>query len=365
MHLAMIGLLVGLCVFTLRLRYTIPLLFVFVVLYLLFISAMFSFNYVMPIFYPVLLIILIYIFALFVKYLIASKEKQKIRAGFSQYVAKEVVDELINHPEKLNLGGENRKLTILFSDIRKFTSLSEKLKPEELVELLNDYLSAMGEVVADNDGIIDKFIGDAIMAFWGAPLENNKQEKDAVRSALLMVEKLKAFNKENRSKNRPEINIGIGINAGEVIVGNIGSKKRFDYTVIGDEVNLASRLEGLTKFYGVSIIVSEKVTMKVNDEFVVRYLDNVAVKGKNQGIRIYEVMGVKLTSKKHEKFSQAFARAANIYLNKNFREAKYVFEKLRKKRPDDKPTQLYLQRIEKYLNNPSQRFSEIFKVDFK
>ncbi len=365
LHLAMLAIIIGLIVFSIRIRYSVFLLLLLMIVYLIFCSALFASGFIIPILYPILLMIVIYFLGIFAKYLLESKEKKKIRAGFSQYVAKEVVDELIARPEKLNLGGEKKTLSILFSDIRGFTSLSEKLSTENLVELLNDYLSAMSDVIIENDGVIDKYIGDAIMAFWNAPLENKNHEKDAIRSALMMVEKLKVFNKKNRSNGKPEINIGIGINTGKVIVGNIGSKKRFDYTVIGDDVNLASRLEGLTKYYGVQIIVSAITAEKIKDEFVVRYLDNVAVKGKDKGVKIYEVLGVKVRSGKHEQFASEFNRAARIYLQGRFKEAKYVFEKLKNKYPEDKVIDLYLQRIRKYLQNPPRDFDGVFQAEFK
>lgn len=364
-HLILLGLIFGICVFAVKMRYSIFIFFLLFILYLIFTAAAFSFDYILPILYPILLMIIIYVLGIVVKYLLESKEKQKIKAGFSQYVAKEVVDELIENPEKLNLGGESRKLTILFSDIRGFTSLSEKLSPQKLVELLNEYLSAMGEVVIDNDGVIDKFIGDAIMAFWGAPIANDNQEIDAVRSALSMIEKLKGFNQRARTKLWPEIKIGIGINSGEVVVGNIGSKKRFDYTAIGDDVNLASRLEGLTKYYGVQLIISEKTAQKIMGKFVIRYLDTVAVKGKKEGVKIYEVLGVESRSKKLENSADEFNRAARMYVNQNWVQAKFVFERLKEKYDDDKPVDIYLQRLEKLIANPPEHFDPVFRADFK
>jgi len=364
-HLTLLGLFTGLCVFFVRLRYAVLLFFIIIILYLILCAALFSSGYVLPILYPILLIIFIYIFGLIAKYFLETKEKKKIKAGFSQYVAREVVDEIMKDPKKLNLGGAEKKITILFSDIRSFTSLSERLGPKKLVALLNEYLSEMADLIIDNEGVIDKFIGDAIMAFWGAPLNNKKQEICAVRAALLMTEKLKNFNKKNKNENQPEISVGIGINTGRAIVGNIGSKKRFDYTAVGDDVNLASRLEGLTKFYKVSIIVSESTAKAAQNEFVFRYLDQVAVKGKNEGVKIYQAMGVRSRNKKSEKFAIEFQRAINFYLNENFERAKQIFEKLKEKYPNDKPISLYLKRIEYYTANPNEKFEKIFKPDFK
>ncbi|MFZ5365500.1 MAG: CHASE2 domain-containing protein [Patescibacteria group bacterium] len=365
LHLLMLGLIFGILLNLSRPRYIALWLSGAMLVYLLMVAWLFSIGYIVPVFYPLLLMIIIAVFNLIVRYFFEIREKNKIRQGFSQYVAKEVVDQLIKNPEKLNLGGERKKLTVLFSDIRSFTSLAESMPPERLVDLLNDYLSAMGEAVIENNGVIDKFIGDAIMAFWGAPLDNPRQETDALRTALYMAERLKVFNEKNAGLGRPELKIGIGINTGDVIVGNIGSKKRFDYTAIGDEVNLASRLESLTKFYGVQIIASAKTKQMVDAEFLWRYLDTVAVAGKSEGVKIYQLMGVNRQNDRRVQFIRTFERAANIYLGGRFLEASYVFEGIIKEYPDDQPTAIYLERIDQYLKNPPNDFDGVFRAGFK
>jgi|YNPMSStandDraft_1061717.scaffolds.fasta_scaffold00013_82 adenylate cyclase len=228
-----------------------------------------------------------------VVYRIVSEEREKrfIRATFSNFVSKVVVDELLKHPEKIKLGGENKEITVLFSDIRGFTSRSEQMKPEEVVDLLNKYLSRMTDIIFKFHGTLDKYIGDAIMAFWGAPIPQEDHALLACCTALEMVKELERLNKE-----LPEdlnLNIGIGINSGYAIVGNMGSSSRMDYTLIGDTVNTGSRLEGVNKFYKTQIIISEYTYEKIKDYFYIRLIDKITAKGKTIPIKIYEIIDYK------------------------------------------------------------------------
>lgn len=184
-------------------------------------------------------------------------------------------------------------MTVLFSDIRGFTTISEKTQPEVLVGLLNEYFTAMTEIILQSGGVLDKFIGDAIMAFWGAPQETSDHAERACETALKMMEKLAVLKNDWQRRGLPEINIGVGINSGEMIVGNMGSDRRFDYTVIGDNVNLASRLEGLNKQYQTNIIVSQFTFDRIKDDFEGEYLDKVNVKGKEIPVEIYKLLGRK------------------------------------------------------------------------
>ncbi len=360
-----LGIAGGLIVFRTNWYYSLPLLIALIVLYLIGVALAFAFEYLISILYPLLLIIIIFAFGYLVKYLFESQEKKKIRAGFSQYVAKEVVDELIAHPEKLNLGGERRELTILFSDIRGFTGLSEKMKPEELVNYLNDYLTEMTGVIMQTRGVVDKFIGDAIMAFWNSPLDNENHRQDGLRTAILMQRCLKLFNIKMKQRGEPEIEIGIGLNSGEVVVGNLGSRERFDYTAIGDDVNLASRLESLTKYYGVGILASEKTVLPAKAGFAIRYLDTVAVKGKQTGVRVYQVLGFVEDKKQFADLIEEFEAATELYLNQKWPEAIAAFEKLQKKYPDDRPIEMYLTRIREYQEKPPENFDGVFRASFK
>jgi len=375
---AVLGAIAGWCAFIRKIYIALPLLVVILFVYLFAVSIVFVFGFVISILYPVGLVILIYAIAFLVRYLLASKGKQKLRLAFSQYVAKEVVDELIADPSKVKLGGERRELTILFSDIRGFTSLSEKMQPEELVHYLNDYLSAMTEVVLTHRGVVDKFIGDAVMALWGAPLENEHHAKDAVLTALLMHHALDEFNARKKgevpsldklgtsyARDDIEIKIGIGLNTGEVVVGNLGSHQRFDYTAIGDAVNLASRLESLTKFYGVKIIISEKTRIQLDAEFVTQYLDKVAVKGKKEGVKIYQVLGLIEEKAEHAVLIKDFDKAIKFYLAENWHRAKDEFEMLREKYPEQRLPDIYLDRLKMYLKNPPKDFDGVFRAEFK
>ncbi len=221
-----------------------------------------------------------------------QKEKKIIRQTFSKFVSKTVVDELLKDPEALKLGGEKKVLTVLFSDIRGFTSISEKLTPEQLVEHLNVYLQSMTDMGFKYDGTLDKYVGDEIMAFWGAPLPLENHALLACKSALKQMEALHKLNEQWEIEEKPPLNIGIGVNTGDMVVGNMGSTSRMDYTLMGDNVNLGARLEGTNKVYGTNIIISEYTYEHVKEHVVVRELDLIKVKGKELPVRIYELLDV-------------------------------------------------------------------------
>jgi len=216
------------------------------------------------------------------------KERAQIKNMLDSYVSPEVVNILLKNPEKLTLGGEDRDVTIMFSDIRGFTSLSEGMAPQDLVSLINLYLSRMTDIIMDNRGTVDKYIGDAIMAFWGAPLDDPEHPYRACKSALEMIESLREIN-ETLPENR-KINIGVGINSGISTIGNMGSSKKKNYTAMGDTVNLASRLEGVNKVFHTRIIISEYTYERVKSKFLCRQLDVIRVKGKKIPVKIYEVI---------------------------------------------------------------------------
>ena len=208
---------------------------------------------------------------------------------FGTYVSPAVVDQILENPPEL--GGVDKNLTVFFSDIRGFTTLSESMTPQELVKILNKYLSAMTDIILSYGGTLDKYEGDAIMCFWGAPLEQEDHALLACKSALEQMEALRQLNKEFPEDK--QINIGIGLNSGKMTVGNMGSQQRMDYTLIGDNVNLGARLEGTNKQYRTNIIISEYTYGLVKDKMVVRELDNIRVKGKNKPVLIYELIDEK------------------------------------------------------------------------
>lgn len=217
----------------------------------------------------------------------AEKEKREMRNLFSKYVSKDVLENILRDPGKVSLGGEEKEITVLFSDIRDFTAFSEKTTPKELVAVLNRYFNLMTGQILENKGVLDKYIGDALMAFWGAPLDDPAHAENALKAALGMAEKLKELNEELKEKGEPEIHIGIGLYTGPAIVGNVGSDLRFDYTAIGDTVNIASRLEGLNKEYKTQIIMGESVKNEIKREYNFKFLGSVSVRGRKEPLKIY------------------------------------------------------------------------------
>jgi adenylate cyclase len=238
-------------------------------------------------------IILIALHAYMVKFLDEFFQKQMIRKQFQSYLSPDLVAKLIKDPSLLRLGGEEKELSIMFTDVRGFTAISEHYgkNVQGLTSIMNRYMTAMTKRILENDGTLDKYIGDAQMAFWNAPLDESKHCKDAVKSALDMLGDLEKFNKEVELEGVPPFGMGIGINTGVVVVGNMGSEQRFDYTCLGDAVNLASRLEGQSKNYGVLIVLGPVTADRVKDEYQVIELDCIAVKGKTQGVNIFTVLG--------------------------------------------------------------------------
>jgi len=241
--------------------------------------------------YPALVIVLLFATATLVSYFFTHSEKRYLKVAFQHYVPPAVVEDLIAEAGALRLGGEKRELTVLFSDIRGFTTLSEGMQPEELVKLMNEYFTVMTERVFAQRGSLDKYIGDAIMAVYGAPVVESDHPALACRSALDMLRALDELQKKWQSAGLPKIGIGIGINTGQMVVGNMGSATRFNYTVVGDHVNLASRIESLNKTYGTSILISEYTYERVKAEFAAnsREVDSVRVRGREQPVRLYEL----------------------------------------------------------------------------
>ena len=240
--------------------------------------------------YPTLLVALLFASTTLVLYFFRVSEQRYLKRAFAYYVPPAVVDDLVADAGKLQLGGEKRELTVLFSDIRGFTTLSEAMAPEDLVKLMNEYFTVMTDKVFEHRGSLDKYIGDAIMALFGAPLAEPRHAALACRSALGMVQALRTFQESLRRRGLPTIDIGIGINTGQVVVGNMGSASRFNYTVVGDPVNLASRIEHLNKEYGTRILVSEYTYEAVKDEFALaREVDMVRVRGRAQPVRLFEL----------------------------------------------------------------------------
>ena len=328
--------------------------FLLIISYIFITINIFEFWIILNLIYIPISIITTEVSAIGYFYLYEKKEKAKIINAFGKYVSPHVIKELIEHPEKLNLGGGRRTITVFFSDIRGFTSLSERLNAEELVSFLNEYLSEMTNIIMEYGGVVDKYIGDAIMAFWGAPLNNEKHAILACDACLKMKYRLKILKEKWKKEGKPDINIGCGINTGEAIIGNIGSEKRFDYTAMGDTINLGSILEGLTKQYCVDIIISENTKVYADKDFLMRELDFVAVKGKSKPIKIYELICKKEDANKEDiELKELFEKGLKYYMKMQWDDAIKQFKKCFKK--NDKASKMFIERCLIYKKNSPEK----------
>lgn len=278
--------------------------------------------------------------------LVVDRKGRYMKKAFSNYVSADLVAQIMKNPDSLKLGGEKREISILFSDIRGFTSLSEKLSPEDLVQVLNEYLNPMTWIVIEENGTLDKYIGDAVMALYNAPLDVKDHAGHACRSALKMMEKLAELNRSFIERGIQTLDIGIGINTGDAVVGNMGAAMHFDYTAIGDNVNLASRLEGLNKMYDTHIIVSQSTKLLAGSDLPFREIDLVAVKGKRQPVPIYELMIADDSEMRDE-----FGDALGLYRNREFAAALRMFDDLYVQKRDY-VSNLYAGRCREFIAAP-------------
>ena len=308
-------------------------------------------NKIVGVIYPLLTIATVFLVVTLFNYFFEGREKRFISLAFGHYVSPQVVNKLMEHPENLALSGEEKTLTVLFSDIRGFTSISEKMDSSQLALFMNRYLTAMSSVIMETGGTVDKFIGDAVMAIWGAPLDDDNQAANAVRAALGMMEKLHEKQIQWQAEGLPAIDIGIGINTGLMSVGNFGSDERFDYTVLGDAVNLGARLEGSNKEYGTNIIISEYTREALGDRFFCRFIDMVKVKGKLKPVKIYEPLVEGTPSEELQREVETFAQFMEEYHSCNFAKAAPIINELHENCPN-KLYSLYRDRTQKYLETP-------------
>ncbi len=277
--------------------------------------------------------------------------KRQLKSMFGQYVPPQLVDEMSRNPEGITDAGERREMTVLFCDIRGFTTISEQLTASELKDLLNRFFTPMTEIIFEHRGTIDKYVGDMIMAFWGAPLEDPDHARNAIETALMMLERTEAMKPELERLGFPEVNVGIGLNTGPMNVGNMGSQFRRSYTVLGDAVNLGSRLEGLTKFYGVRLIVGEQ-TRAGQEAFLFRQLDRVRVKGKKEPTRIYTPV-----CRLHEATGEVraelavYEKARRAYIERRWDDAEAGFLELKAQEPKA-VYDIYLERLERLRVEP-------------
>ena len=291
-------------------------------------------------------------------YLFMMERKQKgfIKGAFSQYLSPTVIDQIVANPSMLELGGERRELTPFFSDIQGFSTISEGLTPEELVQLLNEYLTAMCDIISSYHGTIDKFEGDAIIAFWGAPLDLPDHATVACYATIEMQKRSVEMRKTLREQNRPLLYTRMGLNSGPVVVGNMGSAERMDYTMMGDVVNLAARLEGANKFYKTFSMISGSTYELVKDDVDSRQLDIIRVVGKNEPVPVHELLERKnQTSSEMSGVVEQYLKALKLYQDRNFADAVKEFEKVLSIDPEDGPSQTYVKRCGMFLESPPEK----------
>ena len=302
--------------------------------------------------YPLATLLTVFMVVTLFNYFFEGRQKRFISKAFGQYVPPELVEEMAARPDDLALGGETRQMTVLFSDVRGFTTISEGLEATELTHLMNEMLTPMTRIIHQHRGTIDKYMGDAIMAFWGAPLPDQDHARHGLEAGLAMVAAIPQIQEEFKARGWPPIRIGVGLNSGPMNVGNMGSEFRMAYTVLGDAVNLGSRLEGLTKQYGVDIMVSE-YTKELVPDFAYRELDKVRVKGKDKPVAVFEPLGPAgqldpAIAAALQRYHQALAH----YRRQNFSEAEEIFRALHGEEPGRLLYSLYLERIRHFRENP-------------
>lgn len=326
---------------------------------------LFSKGIILNLFYPLIALVLTTVIAQILNYSKESEQKNIIKDKFSKKVSPAVVNDLLNKKDN-QFKGVKREVTVFFSDIRDFTPLSEKLNdPQELIKVLNLYMEPMADEIIKTNGTIDKFIGDAIMAYWNAPQDINEHCDCAVTTALKQLQALEKLNKELKKSYDLNIEIGIGIHTGQVTVGEMGSTGRSDYTIIGDNVNLASRVEGLTKKLGAKILITNATKENLKEDYIFKELAYVEVKGKSNAVLLYEVISFKENKPDNfDEINNLYEEALSHYKNQNFTEAKNLFEEINKKE-EHSINKFYINACENYINNPQEKFKLAFSFTSK
>jgi adenylate cyclase len=294
-------------------------------------------------------------------YLIEGKQKRFIKGAFKQYLSPLVIEELVQHPERLKLGGELRELSIFFSDVRGFTSISERLNPEELTALLNNYLTAMTDIIYRHGGTVDKYEGDAIIAFWNAPLTQSNHAQLAVHTALECQAKLAELNPSYKSQIGSELYQRIGLNSGPVVVGNMGSRQRFNYTFLGDAGNLAARLEGINKQFGTSLLISHNTRTQLDESIAVREIARVQVVGRKEPVRVFEPM-LPTFAADHQKILDIFAHGLAKYHEGSLTDALELFASIESQ---DAPAEAYVRRCRSLLAHPPADWTGVWVMTEK
>ncbi len=316
-----------------------------------------DYKFVMDIAIPLIAVFIVFLADTIVHYIAEQKEKGYIKGAFGQYLSPKVIEIIMNDPSKLSLGGESKIITAFFSDVAGFSTISEKLTPGQLVQLLNDYLTAMCDIAEKYDGTVDKFEGDAIIAFWGAPLDEPEHARMACYTAIEMQQYMEVLRKKWTEEGQNELitnmKMRVGLNSGKAVIGNMGSAKRMDYTMMGDTVNLAARLEGANKFYGTYNMISDATYQMAKDSIDVRELDKIQVVGKKVAVVVYELLDKKgqVTGAKADGVDQ-YLKAMELYKQQKFDEAIKAFEAVFKAIPKDPPAKTYIDRCHILKENP-------------
>jgi adenylate cyclase len=324
-----------------------------VVAYLVGASLAFDAGLLLNMIYPPLALVLSFSLIMIYRVVFEQAEQRTIRGVMARYLSPSVSQWALKDPERLTLGGETRIMTVLFSDLRGFTTLSQNMDPQALTALLNEYMTAMTEIVFKHDGVLDKYIGDAIMAFWNAPMWQEDHAVRACETALDMVSRLQTLQADWARRGLPRLDLGIGINTGRMVVGNMGSRDRLTYTVLGDTVNVASRLEGLNKEYGTRIVIGEGTRTAAGETCLYRFLDLVAVKGRSEPLAVYEVTArAGQLDGPRSSMLDRYAKGLALYQHRRWAEAAACFRTMQAEGMVDGPSALYLKRSLAFMESP-------------
>ncbi len=329
------------------------------------ISSLWKYRIYFNLIIPVITILLSYLLIVFISYLMEGKSKKEIRRIFTRYLHPDIIETLIKNPDQIEMGGEEIEATVMFSDIYNFTTYSEGKHPKELVKDLNDYFNYITNTILENNGLLDKYTGDGLMAIFGAPIPRSDHAYLACRSAIMHKKFAEELNKQNPSTSGFfHINTRLGINSGVIVAGNIGSEKRMDYTAIGDPVNLSARLEGVNKIFKTKIIISDSTFALVKDRFVCRELDYLRVKGKKEPTRIYELIDFIENSNQYQWIRQ-YVDALHVYRQGEFLKAKEMFNKLAESELKDTASATMAERCDYLINNPPKDWDGILTLNVK
>lgn len=326
-------------------------------------NLLFDYGIVLNILFPIATVLIASIMTTLFDYFYNIKKEEAIKAKFASKVSKNVMDDILKNIDKNEFSAKSKEVTIFFSDIRGFTNISEKLDAKELISFLNRYMQPMSEIIIKYQGTIDKFIGDAIMAYWNAPIDIKNHCDLALKASLEQLEVLEKLNVELQKENLPKIDIGIGLNTGTVIVGEMGSSLRSDYTVIGDTINLGSRVESLCKYYDSKLNISNFTKDKLQEEYIFRFLDLVKVKGKNEPVEIWQVLGKGEAKESLKEELDLYHKAIEFYKNSDFLNALEIFESLEnnENKTNKNIYKIYITRCKEFIKTPPKNFDGVYE----